>query len=110
MNKTNRTVSVEVPCLAKPLMNVLKPKKVSKFFSSSKLGGSHGQFFVRVKNGGFGNQANLIEANKEHQYQDWLTGDVAIMYLGSLTILEYPMLQRNCLRNAFKTSKILKDQ
>ena len=32
-----------------------------------------------------------VEANKEHQYQGWLTGDVAIMYLGSLTILEYPM-------------------
>jgi len=31
MNKTNRTVSVEVPCLAKPLMNVLKPKKFRSF-------------------------------------------------------------------------------
>ena len=39
----------------------------------------------------FGNQASLIEANKEHQYQGWLTGDVAIMYLGSLTILKYTM-------------------
>ena len=90
MNKTNRTVSVEVPCLAKPLMNVLKPKK----FRSFSLAPSWAVVVVnscKSKKRGFYNQASLIEANKEHQYQGWSTGDVAIMYLGSLTILEYPM-------------------
>ena len=90
MNKTNRTVSVEVPCLAKPLMNVLKPKKF-RSFSLAPSWAVVMPILVRVKNGGFYNQASLIEANKEHQYQGWSTGGVAIMYLGSLTILEYPM-------------------
>ncbi len=31
MNKTKSTVSVEVPCLAKPLKNALKPKKFRVF-------------------------------------------------------------------------------
>ncbi|MAA68928.1 MAG: hypothetical protein CL915_09250 [Deltaproteobacteria bacterium] len=31
MNKINKTVSVEVPCLAKPLKNALKPKKFRIF-------------------------------------------------------------------------------
>ncbi len=110
MNKTNRTVSVEVPCLAKPLMNVLKPKK----FRSFSLAPS---WAVVMVNSCKSKKRGIRESSEPNwskqrasvsRLVNWWRGNHAPRWPHYFRI--HNATQRNCLSNTFKDSRILKDR
>lgn len=110
MNKTNRTVSVEVPCLAKPLMNVLKPKK----FRSFSLAPS---WAVVMVNSCKSKKRGIRESSEPNWSKQRASVSRLVNWWRGNHVPRWPhyfrihnATQRNCLSNTFKDSRILKDR